>query len=59
MGHEVREGSLRLHCVEEREVAGCEACPDELADEDVELPTDEPTTFGEVDFSETIDGLSR
>ena len=59
MVHEVREESLRWRCVEEREAAGGEVCPDELADEDVELTTDELTTVGEVDFSESIDGRSR
>ena len=57
--NKVRDKSPRWHCVEEREVAGGEVCPEEFDDEDVELTTDEPTTFGEVDFSETIDGRSR
>ena len=59
MGHEVREGSLRWHYVEEREVAGGEVCLEDLADEDVELTTDEPMTVGAVDFSETVDDRSR
>ena len=41
------------------EIAGCEVRPDDLDDEDVELTTDEPTTVGVVDFSETISGRSR
>ena len=56
--NKVREESPRWHCVEEREVAGGEVCPEELADEAVELTADELTTVGAVDFSETIGGRS-
>ena len=56
--NKVRDKSPRWHCVEEREVAGGEVCPDELADEAVELTADELTTVGAVDFSETIGGRS-